>query len=156
MKYSYYWWNWLYYKWITQLHWTRGWVYESETHAGHEASVESRLAVLFKLPSDLIQLKGSPPENSQARSLVGGLYHPAVCQEAPNRVSPEGDRWSESRGKVSFPFPNPKIFSVYSSLCKALGNHRLLYFWSLAIFERHARNKNVVFVNSRRVVKDLK
>ena len=107
--------------------WTCEWMRKPETCPGHEVCVESPSAVPFKLLSDLIWLKGSSPESSWAMSPVRGFYSSAMCQEAQNQVSREGDiqRWMKQVMKQTFlsiPQP-PKLPSICILLfVKHLGN----------------------------------
>lgn len=81
-------------------------VCEPETCPGHEASAKSPSAALFKPLSDLIRLKGSLPKSNLARSPVPRGTKGNVPRG--RRPETEMDRWSESQGKLSFPFPPPQ------------------------------------------------
>ena len=114
--------------------WMCQWVCKHGMCPGHETSAESWSEVMFKLLRDLIWLKGSAPESSWARNPVGSLYHPAICQEAPNGVSQEGDSQRQMKRvtrQIFLPIlPTPKSpLSMYSySLCKVFEKSQITIF----------------------------
>ena len=104
--------------------------------------------------SALLSLIGPGVQSGVYTVLPYAKRHQIECSEREMAR----DRESKSRGKLSFPFPPPQNLLSLCTLVfvKPLGNHRLQSFWRPAIVERHVRNKNVVFVNSWRLMKGLK